>query len=151
MSCSKKNICFLPEPMRKPKRDSVEDFIQKQKKYFQEKIQNKISIFKGKPIYLTKKDEPGDACFNKFAIGKEEYHKTGKIDLARIERFNWIFEIIDNYERCEKCACGFTSIQNDNRIKLQCIVNKFRIIIVLVAKKDHYEIISCFYIYNKRN
>ena len=69
----------------------MQDFIEERKKYFIANIQHKKSVYKGLPIYLTLSNENGDACYEKFAIGGENYHKTKKIDHRRIERFDWIF------------------------------------------------------------
>ena len=114
MSCSKKYNCFLPSPIIRGKNESKEQFIFKQKNFFKDNLQHKTSFFKGKPVFLTKRDEPGDACFNKFAIGKEEYHKTMQIDMRRVERLHWIFPIIENFLGCYilKSSLLYVSAQN---------------------------------------
>ena len=146
MSCSKKYNCFLPSPIIRGKNETKEQFIFKQKNFFKDNLQHKTSFFKGKPVFLTKRDEPGDACFNKFAIGKEEYHKTMQIDMRRVERLHWIFPIIENFEKCESCGSGFVEIpeKTPDRIVLRCIFNQIKMVIVLVKKQDHYELISFF-------
>lgn len=139
--------CHLSNAIVKSKEQSKEDYILERKQYFKDKIQNRSSIYDGLPIYLAKSNDTGDACFNKFAIGGENFHKTNKIDLRRLERFDWIFEIIDKIEICKKC--GWIKISKDNnfddRTDIECIVKNFKIVIVIVSKKDHYEIISAHY------
>ncbi len=84
---------------------------------------------------------------NKFAIGGENFHKTKKIDLRRLERFDWIFEIIEKIELCKKC--GWIKIYKDrnydNRTDIECIVKNFKIVIVIASHSDHFEIISAHY------
>ncbi len=140
-------FCHLSSPIVKRKEQTKEGFILERKKYFKEKIQYKKCVYNGLPIFLTKNNEIGDACFNKFAIGGENFHKTKKIDLRRLERFDWIFEIIEKIELCKKC--GWIKIYKDrnydNRTDIECIVKNFKIVIVIASHSDYFEIISAHY------
>ena len=140
--------CHLSKPViRDRKTQSEEDFILERKKYFEEHIRYKEALYENKPIYLVKRNIPGDACFEKFAIGKEEFHKTKTIDLRRLERFDWIFEIIDKIDTCKKC--GWIQIYPDknfdDRTDIECIVKNFKIVITIAEHQDHYEIVSAHY------
>ena len=136
--------CHLSKPIRMKKDQLEEEFIEARKKYFQINIQNKQSTFNNKPIFLAKASEPDDACFKKFAIGGEEFHKTQKIDIRRIERFDWIFEIIDKIDECKKC--GWLKIEQSTRFKdritIECCVNNYFIVLIVAEHPEHYEIIS---------
>jgi hypothetical protein len=125
-----------------------------QKEYFNTNIKHRTSFFKGKKVSLLYSDLPGDECFEKFAIGKEDFHKSKSgekcIDRLRLERFNWIFEILDKYEKCELCAnlLEYPDKKNDKRINISCFFNKYKIVISLAyknSKKDEYVVLTAFY------
>lgn len=136
--------CHLSKPIRMRKNQLEDEFIEDRKNYFQNHIQNKRSTFKDKPIFLAKSTEPNDSCFKKFAIGGEEFHRTQKIDIRRIERFDWIFEIIDKIDECKKC--GWIKIEQStrfkNRLTIECCVNNYFIVLIIAEHSEHYEIIS---------
>ncbi len=138
--------CHLSNPILKKKDQTKEEFINERKKYFDENIKNLTGLYNGLPVILTKRDEPGDACFEKFAIGGENYHKTMKVDLRRLERFDWIFEIINRIDKCKEC--GYIKIYKDpnfsDRTDIECEIKKYKVVIVIVSHEKHYEIISAF-------
>ena len=139
--------CHLSAPVIKGKNQTKDEFIEERKNYFKNTIQRKRSTYNNKEIFLTKSDCLGDECFEKFAIGGEQYHKTHNFDLRRIERFDWIFEILEKIELCKKC--GWIKIEKSTRFKnrtlIECQVNNFLVVIALAEHQNHYEVISAQY------
>lgn len=139
--------CHLSKAVTREKGQSKERFIEERKRYFEENIRFKETKYKGLPVYLAKRNEPNDACFNKFAIGKEEFHKTRNIDMRRLERFDWMFEIIDRIDICKKCRWIkiYPDKNYDNRLDIECLFKKYKLVIVMAEHTDHYEILTAFY------
>ncbi len=144
--------CFLSRPKYRDSSQSKTDYEKMMHTYFNDNIKNKTCTFKGKPVRLVYSNENNDKCYNKFAYGGERYHskKNDKPlypDMRRLERFDWIFEILENIETCCK-NCSSLSITKDrshkNRTIINCIYNKYRILLVLVERETEYLIITAF-------
>lgn len=69
--------------------------IKQAKKYFILET-NKERYYNGKRVLYARKDESDKLCWIKFMFGSEKFHSnTTKIDMNRVSRSNWIFEVLD--------------------------------------------------------
>ena len=144
--------CHLSPPIARAKNQSREKFLEDRKEYFNNNLKRKSVDFEGKPTFLLFSNLPGDKCFNKFAAGGENNHtdKRGNLgyDRNRLERLNWIFEILEKISKCNLCP-QFYKIPDKNypdRINLNCLYKNYKIIIK-IKKKEYYNIImSAFYV-----
>ena len=80
------------------------------KDYFNRRKNDFITItslplnFKGLPVYFNLIKKGIDECYEKFTVGSERYHSTKKPDFRRVERLEWIYEIINKINNCEGCS-----------------------------------------------
>lgn len=144
--------CHLSTPCYRQPNQSNKEYIVQRRNYFNKTLKNKTTIFRNVPTKLVYSNLPGNKCFNKFAYGKEEFHirKDGKkprIDRHRLERLDWIFEIIDNIKKCKNC--NKYHILNDknhhDRINIFCEQNNYKVVISLKKTNDCYLILTAFY------
>lgn len=144
--------CFLSKPKYRNHKQTKQDYEEQMHKYFNSNIKSKTCKYNGKTVKLIFSDEDNDKCYNKFAYGGEKYHikKNGDHlypDMRRLERFDWIFEIMEQLEhKCNNCPYLSIIVDNNhsNRLLINCIYNKYKIVIVLVEKQTEYLIISAF-------
>ncbi len=145
--------CLLSPLVQKPYEMSTQDFYEDRKNYFNSNLKHKPVFYNNKPVYLAKHDLPGDECFEKFAIGGEKYHKRKdgqkpKYDLLRLQRLDWILEIVNNIEYCENsCRNIFIGPDKDyaDRLNISCFIQKYKIVITLADNDSFYTIISACY------
>lgn len=144
--------CHLSAPVIRQKNMSRNDYLEERKKYFNEKLKYKTVTYKGKPTSLVFSEFDDDKCFNKFAAGAENNHtnKDGKLgyDSIRIERLDWIFEIIEKFEKCQKC--GQIIVVQDksfkNRENIYCMFNNYKIVININKGVSNNTIVTAYYI-----
>lgn len=144
--------CHLSKPVYRPASESREKYYENRRKYFNENLKNKSVIYEGKETKLVFHDIEGDKCFNKFAKGSEACHtdKDGNLfyDRERLERLNWIFEILEKIELCEKCK--FIQIRKDktfpDRKNIVCFCNNYKIVIIIKENEKYNIIVSAYYI-----
>lgn len=147
--------CHLSTPKYRSKSESREAYFQRMKSYFNNVIKKKSVMYDGKPTRLVFSSISGDKCFNKFAAGSEESHlnKNGELgyDYLRIERFDWIFEILEKVDSCEKCVKF--SIEPDkvhkNRININCNYKNYKIVLCLNVNAKFNTIVTAYYIRTK--
>jgi hypothetical protein len=68
--------------------------LEKIKKQFIKELKKKRE-YNGKKITYHSEKISYDAVFDKFIIGKPEYHQTNKVDIRRVQRLHWIHIILD--------------------------------------------------------
>lgn len=153
MKVSNVITCHLSTPIYRQSSQSRDEYLEQQRLYFNAQIKNRRSTYKGKSVRLAKSKLPGDECFEKFIYGKEEYHKRAdgakaKPDRTRLERINWIFEILDKYDSCKTCSSFFEYPDKNfkDRINITCYYNKYKIVISMVEDEDEYIVVSAFYL-----
>ena len=59
--------------------------------------------YKGLPVYFNKHNEGIEKCYSKFILGNEMFHSTKQPDFRRLERLEWIYEIIEKADECGTC------------------------------------------------
>lgn len=144
--------CHLSKPVARPNNQSRKDYLEYRKIYFNTHLKHKTVIFENKPTILLFSNLSGDECFNKFAAGDENNHtdKNGNLgyDRNRLERLDWIFEIIEKKSKCDSCT-QFIILPDKkypDRIVLNCFYNNYRIVIKIKKKSNYNIIMSAFYI-----
>ena len=147
-------LCNLSKPVVRLKSDSRNDYYKKREEYFNKHLKNRKVSFEGKETVLVFSELPGDRCFKKFAFGSEQYHmsKDGRLryDEKRLERLDWIFEILENVSNCKKCE-QYQIVQDKNykdRINIYCMFGSYKIVIVLKQSEKQNVIVTAFYIRN---
>jgi hypothetical protein len=115
------------------------------KKYFINEIK-KTRTYKNYTIGYHSYDNPStddDKCFNKFAIGKIDNHRTENLDLSRCIRLHWIHMILDYMIQNNfvdpsgliKLATDSNSVLKD-KFNLYILYKKYGYVIALNIRKN---------------
>jgi len=100
------------------------------KKYFLVEIQ-KPRTFLNKPLIFAKSEISEDDCWDKFAIGSTNDHRTRKPSINRIKRIHWISLLIDYIVRNNyvSLSSDITYSVNGNEHIIYVISEKYKIVI----------------------
>lgn len=104
--------------------------------------------YKGLPVYFNLIDKGIDECYEKFTVGSERYHSTKKPDFRRVERLEWIYEIINKINTCEGCSeyrCG----QNKGKDLIYCVEKQY--LIVLKRMSNCFIVVTAYSVNNDKN
>ena len=108
---------------------------------------SKPLYYKGLPVYFYKYDEGIDNCYEKFIVGNEMFHSTKKPDFRRLERLEWIYEIIKNINICKTCFDFREGIER-GKILIYCAEKQY--LIVLKKKSECYIIVTAYSVSNNK-
>ena len=148
--------CHLSKPVYRSPHISRMDYEKERKEYFNKNLKKKVIFFKGKETKLLFSEKQGDECFYKFARGSEENHrkKDGSLrtDRYRLERLDWIFEILEKVEECEKCIYHsiFPDQKHTDRINVSCIYNSYKVVICIKECSDSNVIVTAYYLRERK-
>ena len=103
--------------------------------------------YKGLPVYFNKYDEGIDNCYSKFIVGNERFHSTKQPDFRRLERLEWIYEIVEKAGECSTCSEFREGIERGKNL-IYCVEKQY--LIVLKKENSHYVIITAYSVSNDK-
>ena len=124
------------------------------KDYFNRRKNDFITInslplnFKGLPVYFNLIKKGIDECYEKFTVGSERYHSTKKPDFRRVERLEWIYEIINKINNCEGCS-EYRYGQSKGKELIYCVEKQY--LIVLKRMSNCYIVVTAYSVNNDKN
>ena len=124
------------------------------KDYFNRRKNDFVTItslplnYKGLPVYFNLIKKGIDECYEKFTVGSERYHSTKKPDFRRVERLEWIYEIINKINNCKGCSeyrCG----QSKGKELIYCVEKQY--LIVLKRMSNCFIVVTAYSVNNDKN
>lgn len=103
--------------------------------------------YKGLPVYFNKHNEGIEKCYSKFIVGNEMFHSTKQPDFRRLERLEWIYEIIEKADECGTCYEFREGIERGKNL-IYCVDKQY--LIVLKKEHSHYVIITAYSVSNDK-
>ena len=104
--------------------------------------------YKGFPVYFNLIDKGIDECYEKFTIGSERYHSTKKPDFRRVERLEWIYEIINKINNCVGCS-EYRYGRSKGKELIYCVEKQY--LIVLKKMSNCFIVVTAYSVNNDKN
>lgn len=104
--------------------------------------------YKGIPVYFNLLYKGIDECYEKFTVGSERYHSTKKPDFRRVERLEWIYEIINKINNCEVCS-EYRFGRSKGKDLTYCVEKQY--LIVLKRMSNCYIVVTAYSVNNDKN